>query len=118
MNFENLTLVWLTILFLMAGAVILGCGVRITDVADRIADRTGLGEALIGGLLLGEAEKTQVTKKMLSAMVGTLALAGATLAADATIADVEQRSGDDTHREDGQRGDRDDDVHAANLMDE
>ncbi|HJO03424.1 MAG TPA: cytochrome c [Acidobacteriota bacterium] len=45
-------------------------------------------------MLLGEAEKTQVTKKMLSAMVGTLALAGATLAADATIADVEQRSGE------------------------
>ncbi|MEO2038297.1 MAG: sodium:calcium antiporter, partial [Martelella sp.] len=55
MNFENLTLIWLIVVFLLAGAVILGCGVRITDVADRIADRTGLGEALIGGLLLGAA---------------------------------------------------------------
>ncbi|WP_174800563.1 sodium:calcium antiporter [Martelella limonii] len=55
MYFENLSLIWLTLIFLAAGAVILGCGVRITDVADRIADRTGLGEALIGGLLLGAA---------------------------------------------------------------
>ncbi|WP_180901290.1 sodium:calcium antiporter [Martelella soudanensis] len=55
MHFENLTLIWLTVLFLLAGAVILGCGVKITGVADRIADRTGLGEALIGGLLLGAA---------------------------------------------------------------
>ncbi|TCT39054.1 sodium:calcium antiporter [Martelella mediterranea] len=55
MNFENLSLVWLVLTFALSGTVILGCGVRITGVADRIADRTGLGEALIGGLLLGAA---------------------------------------------------------------
>ncbi|AJY46024.1 sodium:calcium antiporter [Martelella endophytica] len=55
MNLENLGLVWLIALFALSGAVILACGVRITGVADRIADRTGLGEALIGGLLLGAA---------------------------------------------------------------
>ncbi|TNB48217.1 sodium:calcium antiporter [Martelella lutilitoris] len=55
MSFENLSLVWLVAIFAGAGLIILACGVRITDVADRIADRTGLGEALIGGLLLGAA---------------------------------------------------------------
>ncbi|MCW2309063.1 sodium:calcium antiporter [Rhodobium gokarnense] len=38
-----------------AAAVILLCGLRMTTLADRIADRTGLGEALIGGVLLGAA---------------------------------------------------------------
>ncbi|MAM09245.1 MAG: cation transporter [Rhizobiaceae bacterium] len=55
MNFEDLSLVWLVAIFAGSGLIILACGVRITDVADRIADRTGLGEALIGGLLLGAA---------------------------------------------------------------
>ena len=55
MNFENIDLTWLLVLFVFSGVIILGCGVKITSVADRIADRTGLGEALIGGLLLGAA---------------------------------------------------------------
>ena len=38
-----------------ATVVILVCGLRMTGLADRIADRTGLGEALIGGVLLGAA---------------------------------------------------------------
>lgn len=37
-----------------AGAILLS-GLRMTGLADRIADRTGLGEALIGGVLLGAA---------------------------------------------------------------
>lgn len=39
--------------FAVATVVILWAGVRITGIADKIADRTGLGEAVIGGLLLG-----------------------------------------------------------------
>lgn len=39
--------------FAVATIVILWAGIRITSVADRIADRTGLGEAVIGGVLLG-----------------------------------------------------------------
>lgn len=30
-----------------------GAGIRITTIADRLADRTGLGEAVFGGILLG-----------------------------------------------------------------
>lgn len=39
----------------MAGIAILLAGLRMTKIADRIADRTGFGEALIGGVLLGAA---------------------------------------------------------------
>ncbi|MGF1476079.1 MAG: sodium:calcium antiporter [Geminicoccaceae bacterium] len=40
-------------LFALAGVVILICGLQMTDLADRIADRTGFGEAVVGGILLG-----------------------------------------------------------------
>lgn len=41
--------------FLVAALVIFFSGLRMTDVADRLADRTGLGEAIVGGVLLGAA---------------------------------------------------------------
>ena len=41
--------------FFAASAVIFFAGLRMTGLADRIADRTGLGEAIIGGVLLGAA---------------------------------------------------------------
>ncbi|MGR3496049.1 sodium:calcium antiporter [Citreimonas sp.] len=41
--------------FLAASGVIFFSGMRMTGLADRLADRTGLGEALIGGVLLGAA---------------------------------------------------------------
>ncbi|WP_375263717.1 sodium:calcium antiporter [Palleronia sp.] len=41
--------------FVVAGGVILMAGLRMTGLADTLADRTGLGEALIGGVLLGAA---------------------------------------------------------------
>jgi len=41
--------------FLVAALVVATGGVRMTALADRVADRTGLGEALTGGLLLGMA---------------------------------------------------------------
>ena len=40
---------------LAAALLILIVGTRMTGLADRIADRTGLGEALVGGVLLGAA---------------------------------------------------------------
>lgn len=42
-------------LFTLAAAAILVGGTRLTGMADRLADRTGLGEALVGGVLLGAA---------------------------------------------------------------
>ncbi len=55
MGFDSLPLWVLLALFAGAGGVILVCGVHLTGQADRIADRTGLGEALVGGVLLGAA---------------------------------------------------------------
>lgn len=42
-------------LFALAGLAILVLGTRITGLADRIADRSGLGEAVVGGIVLGAA---------------------------------------------------------------
>lgn len=42
-------------LFAVAATLVLLCGLRMTGLADRIADRTGLGEAAVGGVLLGAA---------------------------------------------------------------
>jgi cation:H+ antiporter len=39
--------------FLAAALVIAVAGTRMAEVADRLADRTGVGEALFGGVLLG-----------------------------------------------------------------
>ncbi|GAB2186955.1 sodium:calcium antiporter [Roseibium sp. LAB1] len=55
MGLDSLPLWGLLALFAGAGGVILICGIRLTGQADRIADRTGLGEALVGGVLLGAA---------------------------------------------------------------
>lgn len=41
--------------FLTAAAVVFFSGLKMTGLADRLADRTGLGEALIGAVLLGAA---------------------------------------------------------------
>ncbi|MEF2551602.1 sodium:calcium antiporter [Aurantimonas sp. A2-1-M11] len=41
--------------FLAAGGVIFFSGLQMTGLADKLADRTGLGEAIIGAVLLGAA---------------------------------------------------------------
>ncbi len=46
---------WLVGTFVLAAAVVLGCGLRVTSLADVLADRTGMGEAIAGVLLLGAA---------------------------------------------------------------
>ncbi len=42
-------------MFGFAAVVVLLAGMRLTSVADRLADRTGLGEAVVGAVLLGAA---------------------------------------------------------------
>lgn len=51
----HLPTIWIFIVFAAAAGIVLLCGLRMTTLADKIADRTGLGEALIGGVLLGAA---------------------------------------------------------------
>ena len=41
------------ITFLVAAVVVLFLGIRLSKIADEIADRTGLGEAMVGAVLLG-----------------------------------------------------------------
>jgi cation:H+ antiporter len=53
--FAELSLSMLLLIGGIAAAVIFFVGLRMTSLADRIADRTGLGEAVIGGVLLGAA---------------------------------------------------------------
>lgn len=52
---SDLSMTWLLILGSGAAVVVLIAGLRMTGLADRIADRSGFGEALIGGVLLGAA---------------------------------------------------------------
>lgn len=53
--FASFSLLMLCGLGALAALAILLAGVRMTGLADRIADRTGLGEAVVGGVLLGAA---------------------------------------------------------------
>lgn len=51
--FQDLPLSAIFALFAAAAAVVAVSGVRVTRQADRLADMTGLGEALVGAVLLG-----------------------------------------------------------------
>lgn len=51
--FLQLSLPWLAAALLLSGAVIAVVGTILTGLVDRLADRTRLGEAISGGLLLG-----------------------------------------------------------------
>jgi len=63
-------------LFLLCAAVIAVGGVAMTTVADCLADRTGLGEALVGGILLGISTSFSGTVTSITAAVeGHAALA-------------------------------------------
>jgi len=55
MWFDTLTLPALFAGFLIAASVIAVVGVRLTEMADRLADQTGIGEAIAGAVLLGMA---------------------------------------------------------------
>lgn len=48
-------------LFAIAAITIAVAGTRLARVADRLADRTGLGEAVAGAVLLGASTSTSGT---------------------------------------------------------
>ncbi len=54
-------------LFVVFAAVIAVSGVVMTDYADRIADRTGIGEAIVGAVILGAATSLSGTVVSISA---------------------------------------------------
>ena len=53
LNLTAVALPWLIAGFVLTGAVILLAGTQLARQADRIADRTGMGEALTGAVFLG-----------------------------------------------------------------
>jgi cation:H+ antiporter len=53
LNLSDISLPWLIAAFLLAGLVILLAGTKLARLADQIADRTGIGEALAGAVFLG-----------------------------------------------------------------
>ena len=55
MTFDDAGLPLLIAIFCLCAAVIAVCGTRLAAVADRVADRAGIGEALTGGVFLGAA---------------------------------------------------------------
>lgn len=57
------------IAFLFLSLVILVAGVYLTNTADRLADKTGLGEALMGGMLLGACTSLSGTVTSVTAAV-------------------------------------------------
>ncbi len=52
-GFDNWPIAAIVALFIGAALVITAAGIRLTRLADRLADETGLGEALFGAVLLG-----------------------------------------------------------------
>lgn len=61
------------LLFLAAALTIAIVGVRITKLADNLADRTRLGEAVVGGVLLGASTSLSGTVASVSAALDGLA---------------------------------------------
>jgi len=52
-SFQDLALPWVFALFVLSGVMIAVAGTRLTGLVDQLADRTQLGEAISGGILLG-----------------------------------------------------------------
>lgn len=53
--FADLSLTLLLVVFAIAGAIVVAASIRATGLADVIADRTRMGEAMAGGIILGGA---------------------------------------------------------------
>ncbi|MBK0398748.1 sodium:calcium antiporter [Limibaculum sp. M0105] len=73
---ETLDLPALVAVFLCAALVVAVSGTRLARAADRLADMTGMGEALVGGVLLGMATSLSGTVvSVASALDGRASLA-------------------------------------------
>jgi cation:H+ antiporter len=73
---SDLTLPWLLAVFAVAILVVVGASIKATQLADVIADRTQMGEALTGGLILGGA----------TSLAGIVVSVNAALSGDASFA--------------------------------
>jgi len=69
--------IWANVLVMVVGAAVIAvAGSKLSTFADRLADRTGLGEAMVGGLLLGVATSLPgITASVTAALDGYPAMA-------------------------------------------
>jgi cation:H+ antiporter len=74
--FDQLSLTLLLAVFALAGAAVVFASIKATRLADIIADRTRMGEALAGGLILGGA----------TSLAGVVVSVNAALSGDASFA--------------------------------
>lgn len=80
MFFDSLPIWAIYGLFALAAAVICGAGTVMAGLADRLADRTGLGEAVAGAMLLGVSTSLSGVVTSITAAIGdapSLAVANA-----------------------------------------
>jgi cation:H+ antiporter len=76
LDLSTVSLPWLGVAFALAGVAILLAGTRLAHRADRIADQTGIGEALAGAVFLGATTSLPGTMvSMVSAGFGHTELA-------------------------------------------
>ena len=68
--FDSLSIAALLLAFVAAAAVVFAASIRMTHLADAIADRAGFGEALVGGVLLGGATSLSGLTVSVSAALG------------------------------------------------
>lgn len=52
-SFDTMPVIFLLLSFLVAAAVVWFCGSKLSAIADQVAEKTGIGRAIIGVLLLG-----------------------------------------------------------------
>lgn len=77
--FAQLDLLAVCLIFAASSAVIVAGGIAMTGAADRLADRTGIGEALAGGIFLGIATSLSgVVASVSAAWDGHASLAAST----------------------------------------
>lgn len=64
------------LVFLVSAAVVIACGIPLTGLADRLADRSGMGEALMGAVFLGAVTSISgITASVVAAYRGDPSLA-------------------------------------------
>ena len=75
-DLSGISLTMSVILFVASAIAILVAGTRLTSVADALADRTGLGEALVGAVLLGASTSLSgIVTSVTAAYAGSAELA-------------------------------------------
>ncbi len=75
LQFDQWSLPVSVLIFATAGAAIAFAGIKLSSLADRLADLTGMGEALMGGLFLGASTSLSgITASVTAAVRGNASL--------------------------------------------